>query len=169
MRAIAAEKNNGTEELLFTSALSSFEIIVGKYLGILSLVVLLSVISLFFPLTLVVFSDPEVGPILSGALALILFSAALSSLALFVSSLSESQTVSAVLSTVVIIILYISDAYASFLGGLAEDFLRYVSPAVHSEMMQRGVILGSDLMYFISLLVLGLFLSVRVIDTKRSR
>jgi ABC-2 type transport system permease protein len=169
MRAVAEERRSGTFELLATSPLSANEIILGKYLGLLVTVFVMLALSFSFPLILIVFADPEVAPIYVGFLGILLFAAAFVSMGLAISCFTKSQTVSGVLSLVLLLVFYVIDAPAEKIGGVAADILRYLAPSNHIETLLKGVLTGGDIVYFISLLLFGLFVANRTLDAENWR
>ncbi|MFN8390364.1 MAG: ABC transporter permease subunit [Bdellovibrionota bacterium] len=169
MRSIAEEKHNGTFEMLMTSPVSVGQIVLGKAfaVGFVSFVMLL--LSFVFPAVLIAFADPEVPPILIGFLGLLLFTWAFAAIGLAVSAFTRSQTVAGVVSLVVLLIFYVIDAPTSQLGPEAGSFFKYLAPTSHIEMMLKGVLQGSDLVYFASVILFGLFVANRALDAQRWR
>lgn len=169
MRAIAEEKRTGTFELLATSPVSASDIVLGKFvaLGVMSFVMLL--FSFLFPVVLVVFADPEVEPIIVGCLGLTLFTLALVSLGVAVSSVTRSQTVAGVVGLVLMLLFYVVDAPAQQLEGAPAELLKYLAPTTHSDAMFKGLLQGADIVYFLSVVCFGLFFANRVLDAQRWR
>ncbi|MCC6952513.1 MAG: ABC transporter permease [Deltaproteobacteria bacterium] len=169
MRLLAEERRTGTFELLKTSPLSASEIVAGKYFALLVVLAVTVLLSAVFPASLVIFSDPEVAPILVGYAGLLLFAAAFGAIGLFVSSLCSNQTISGVLSLVVFLVLYLIDTPAEKIGGTFGRMVRYLTPASHTESFVRGVLQGDDIFYFISLIFVGVFLAARALEFERLR
>lgn len=169
MRSIAEERQLGTFELLATSPLSVSEIIFGKFLGTASVVFFMLLFSFSFPLVLILFSDPEALPIFVGFFGLCLFSFSFVSLGIAVSALSKNQTVAGFITLVSLLVFYIIGAPAERLEGIVAKILLYLSPSAHSEVLLKGVITGTDLVYFISVIAFGLFVANRVLDAERWR
>jgi ABC-2 type transport system permease protein len=169
MRAVAEEKHSGTFELLATSPVTVNEIVLGKALaiGFVSFVMLL--LSFVFPAVLIFYADPEVPPVFIGFLGLLLFTWSFAALGLAVSSCTRSQTVAGIVSLVLLLIFYVIDAPASQLGPRAGAMMKYLAPTTHVEMMLKGVLQGSDLVYFASVIIFGLFVANRVLDAQRWR
>ena len=169
MRLIADERRAGTFELLVTSPVSVAEIVFGKFLGVALVIAAMSAVVALFPLLLCVFGDPEVRPILSGLLGLVLCALAFASVGMAVSSFTENQIVAAVSSMVTLLLLYVIHAPAESLGGNAAAVLNYISPVMQVQDLIRGVVSLKALVYFVSLIVLGLFLSQRALEAYRWR
>lgn len=169
MRIIAEEKRRGTFELLVTSPLSVRQIVMGKFIGVGSVIVLMNVLILGFPALLYTFGNPEGLPILSGFLAVTLCSLAFASIGMAVSSFTENQVVAGVSSMVVLLLLYVIHAPAESIGGSVGSVLEYLSPTLQVRDLIRGVISLKALVYFFSLMTLGLFLSERALEAHRWR
>ena len=169
MRSIAEEKQNGTFEMLVTSPLSVNQIVLGKALGVFFVSTVMILLSAIFPLVLVFLADPEAKPIFIGMFGLTLFAWAFVALGIAVSAFTKSQTVAGVVSLVLLLVFYVIDAPASQLSGGPAAFVKYLAPANHCELMLKGVLQGSDLVYFMSVILFGLFVANRALDGQRWR
>ena len=169
MRSIAEERRAGTFELLATSPLTSGEIILGKFLGVSSVIAVMLFLSLSFPTVLIIFSDPEVLPILIGFLGLMLFALAFAAIGIAVSACARSQTVAGVVSLVVLLVFYIIDAPAERLGESSKQVLYYLAPSRHADTIIKGLLTGTDIVYFLSVVLAGLFIANRVLDAESWR
>jgi ABC-2 type transport system permease protein len=127
------------------------------------------VLSLIFPLLLVSVTNPEVAPIFTGFLAVLLCALAFASIGMAVSSFTENQIVAGVSSMVTLLLLYVIQAPSESLGGTAGEVLKYLCPIEQVQDLVKGVITLQSVVYFISLTVLGLFLSQRALDSFRWR
>ena len=166
-KVIAGEWRTSTADLLFSSSAKLSEIVFGKYLGLASVVILAVVGAFFFPVVLCFLTELEVAPLFVGFLGLTLFALSFVSLGLLFSAAVKNETLAALLSMIFFLLLYAADAPAKKIGGTAEAILGYISPAAHSEYFFEGVIRGTDLLYFFSLIAFGLFFSHRILETKR--
>ncbi len=169
MRAIAEERRSGTFELVLTSPLSVSEIILGKFLGISAVVLIMILFSFMYPLALIIYADPETLPILTGLLGLLLFAFSFVSLGIAVSAFARSQAVAGVLGIVLLLMFDVLDAPAKMLGGRWTTILKFIAPSSHAEAMLKGLVTGSDLAYFVSVMLLGLFVAGRALDAQRWR
>lgn len=167
MRGFALERERGTFELLVTSPLSVSEIVFGKFLGICTIVVIMLGISFVFPLSLIIFADPEVAPTLVGFMGLILFSFSYVAVGLAVSALTKDQTLAGVLGLVVMLLLFVISMGAESLQGWKREVMLYLSPVIHSGEFFKGILSVTDLVYFLSLMSLGLFLAARALEAER--
>lgn len=169
MRLFAEERSEGTDELLLTSPVSTLEIALGKFLGAgLFLLVMIAGTGVFAGV-LVWYGDPEVGPILTGYLGLLLVGLAFLSLGLFTSTLTGNQIVAAVSAFVVNLLFFVIGWPADTVGGNLGALLRYLALPEHFGDLTRGLMTGQDLVYFASLIVFGLFLTQRSLESLRWR
>lgn len=167
MRLLAEERRSGTIELLLTSPVRDWEVVVGKFLASLILFLAIVALTLVYPLVLFVFGSPDGGPIVAGYLSLLLSGGSYLAVGLFTSSLSRNQIVAAVLGIVILLVLWLADAAGSFVGGNLSSILAYLSLANHSNDMMRGVIDTKDVIYYLSFIAAFLFLTVRSLETRR--
>ena len=169
MRLFAEEKKLGTEELLFTSPLSVAEIILGKYLA--SLVVLLGMLALAaLPAGFAfLFGNPEVLPFLTGFLGLFLMGAAFIALGIFFSSLTENQIIAAVLTFGSLLLFWIVNWASASALGFWKGVLDYASILRHFDNLTQGILDTTDVVYYLSFIFLGLFLTHAVIQSRRWR
>jgi|DEB19_MinimDraft_3_1074340.scaffolds.fasta_scaffold87676_1 ABC-2 type transport system permease protein len=169
MRIVAEEKRRGTFELLITSPVTVSEIVLGKFLSLAVIVVVMLSLSGIFPLLLVVYGSPEIPPMVSGFVGVVLCALGFASVGMAVSSFTENQIVAGVSSMVTLLLLYVIQAPAESLGGVAAEVLRYLSPIEQVQNLLRGVISLQSVAYFVSFITLGLFLSQRALEAHRWR
>jgi ABC-2 type transport system permease protein len=169
MRTIAEEKKKGTFELLITSPVSVSQIVLGKFFSIAIVLIIMLSVNLIFPALLITYGDPEILPIVSGFLGLVLCSLGFASIGMAVSSFTENQVVAGVISMVTLLLLYVIQAPAESLGGTAAEVVRYLSPVDQLQDLLRGIITLKSITYFVSLIVVGLFLSQRALEAYRWR
>jgi len=169
MRSFAEEKRSGTYELLMTSPLSVTEIVIGKFLGTFVFVLVMVLLTFAYPLILIAYGNPELGVILGGFLGLLLLATAFSSVGLLTSSLTENQIIAAVSCLVILLLLYVISWPAETAGETMGAVLRYLSLTEHFAEMVKGVIDTKDVVYFLSVIVLALFLTQRSVESLRWR
>ncbi len=169
MRLFSEEKKMKTDELLYTSPISINQIILGKYFA--SLFVLLVMLLLTGILSLLTFAygNPELKPILIGYLGLFLMGAAFMAVGIFFSSVTENQIVAAVLTFGSLLLFWILNWASSSAGGIWREILNYVSFFQHFDDMTKGILDTTDLVYYISFIFLGLFLTHSVIQSRKWR
>jgi ABC-2 type transport system permease protein len=169
MRLLAEEQRLGTMELLMTNPIQEWEIVIGKFVGSALLVVSMLVATLVFPFFLFVFGSPDVGPIVTGYLGAVLQGSAFLAVGLLASSLTESQIVSAVVSFVVLLALWLSDNIGQAAGGLFGQIVGYTSLINHIQGFSQGVIETKDVIFYLTVIGAGLVLSTLSLQSKRYR
>jgi ABC-2 type transport system permease protein len=169
MRLFSEEKKINTDELLYTCPISINQIILGKYFA--SLFVLLAMLLLTGILSIFTFAygNPELVPILNGYLGLFLMGAAFIAVGIFFSSLTENQIVAAVLTFGTLLLFWILNWASYSAGGIWKGVLNYLSFIQHFDDMTRGILDTTDLVYYLSFIFLGLFLTHSVIQSRRWR
>jgi len=163
MRLVAEERRLRTIEILLTAPVSEPAVVFAKYLASLSLVVLMLVLSGAYAIALGILGQPDWGPIYSGYLGLFLLGAALVAVGLFTSSLVSNQVIAALLSLSLFLLLWIIDHFGWMLPDPFDSFVVNLSLLVHFTPFATGSLFLSDAGFFISVALLGLFLSVRAL------
>lgn len=169
MRLFAEEKKIGTEELLYTSPVSVFEIIMGKFLAALAVLASMLLLTWIPALFTFIWGNPEVAPFLTGYLGLFLMGAAFIAIGIFFSSLTENQIVSAILTFGALLLFWVLNWASTSAAGFWKDVLNYLSFLGHFDDMTRGILDTSDLVYYLSFAFFGLFLTHSVIQSRRWR
>lgn len=160
MRMFAEENKSGTIELLLTKAVTDWQIIFGKFLACLMLIIIALALTLPYYLTVWKLGPVDHGSVWSGYLGLILMSATYISIGLYASSVTSNQIVAFLLALFTGIFFHvIFDVLASTFTGTAGSIFSYLSVSSHYESISRGVIDSKDLVYFFSIIFLGLILS----------
>ncbi len=172
MGLFAAEKTNGTEELLLTSPLTIWDIVLGKFLAGAIFVTLLVLLIGLYPGILFVYGDPEAGKTLSGLLGVLLVGWTYVAIGVFASSVTRSQVVAFLLSFVLLLVLLILPAISE-LGvagtSAARELVRYLSTDVHLEELVKGLVDSSDLAYFAVMIGSFLVLTKAAVESVRWR
>ena len=168
MRQIAEEHKSGTLEMLLTKPVSEWQILWGKFLGILLLIGIALVLTIPYYITISSLGPIDHGAVWSGYLGLLLFSGAYISIGIFASSITNNQIVAFLLSLFIGIFFHILFGMISsaFTGTLGEVF-NYLSLSTHYDAITRGVIDSKDLIYFLSIIFLGI-ISAESVLIKRS-
>ncbi|MBO0736536.1 MAG: ABC transporter permease [Alphaproteobacteria bacterium] len=166
MRLVAEERRLRTLELLFTAPVSEVSVIFAKYLASLSLVLVMLALSGAYAITLGILGQPDWGPIWSGYLGLFLLGAALVAIGLMTSSLVSNQIIAALLSLSLFLLLWIIDHFGWLLPDPFDALVVNLSLLVHFTPFATGSIFLSDAGFFISVALLGLFLSVRALGRR---
>ena len=169
MRLMAEEQKLGTIELLLTSPVRDWEVVVGKYLA--SMVFLLGtlVLTLYYTVLLVVYADPDPGPIYAGYLGLVLYGAAALAVGLLTSTLTSNQIVAAAVAMGILLVLYFAEAASGSLGTTASNIIGQVGIKSHFDDFERGVIDTRHVVYFVCFIAFFLFLTIRALEIRRWR
>jgi ABC-2 type transport system permease protein len=168
MRSFAEEKRTGTIELLVTSPLRDSEIVLGKWLGALSMYAILLALTAVNVATLYFYGTPDWRPLLVGYLGLLLQGGALLAVGTFISSTTKNQIVAAAGTFCICLMLWVLD-WAAFQTGALYEVISYLSVVSHFESFAKGVLDLKDGVYYVSLIALGLFLTARSMDSMRWR
>ncbi len=169
MRLFAEEKKTGTIELLLTFPVNDVDVVLGKYLACLVVLLTMVLLTVTYPILLVALGEPEVVPIGTGYLGLVLLGAAAISLGIFTSSLTENQIVSASISFGMLFFFWLISYSVPLVSAGLGQFLGYLSINEHIESMSKGVVDSTDIIYYLCFITLFLFLTLRSLETKRWR
>jgi len=170
MRSYAEEKRSGTIELLLTAPLTDLQIILGKFTGAMGLYASMLAITLVSMAALFVFGSPEVKPLLTTYLGLLLMGGCFVSVGLLISSFTSNQIVAGAVTFGVFLILWVINWPAPFAPWpWLQTFLNYASIVDHFDDFSRGVLDTKHVVYYISFIAVGLFLTARSVDTERWR
>ena len=166
MRVLSEERRNRTLSLLFSAPISMTEIIVGKYLGVLSFILILIGMLALMPLSLLVGTDLDLGKLAAGLLGLTLVVSAFTSIGIFMSSLTEQPTVAAITTFGLLLLLWILD-WAGNSGAPVSGLLGYLSVLNHYEPLLKGLFSSVDVIYYLLITILFLGFSIRRLDADR--
>jgi ABC-2 type transport system permease protein len=166
MRCIAEEKRNRSLTLLISSPISMTEIVLGKYIGLMLFVLVLVSMLMLMPLSLYFGTTPDGGKLLSIYLGMLLLLGAFSAIGLYLSSLTENQTIAAVCSFGILLMLWIID-WGSEQDSIFQSLLSYLSLVNHHESLLEGVFDSSDIAYYLLLITGFLGLTIRQLDRER--
>lgn len=169
MRTYAEEKRSGTIELLLTSPLTDWQIILGKFLGALGLYAVMLAVTLVHVAILFVFGTPEWKPIATGYLGLLLMGGSFLSLGLFISSLTKNQIVAGMITFSVFLLLWVINWVSTFVGPTMQTVLNYLSITEHFDDFAKGIIDTKHVVYYLSFIAAGLFLTMKSVDSERWR
>jgi ABC-2 type transport system permease protein len=169
MRLYAEEKKTGTIELLMTSPISSVEVLLGKFFACFSLYSIIVSLTMVYFVILEAYGSPDWGPIFSGYLGYLFLGATFISVGILASALTENQIVAVLLSFGILLLFWLIDWSASFAGPTAAKILQYMSFIEHLEDFQRGVIDSKDVVFYLSFSFFCLFLTTRVVESRRWR
>lgn len=169
MRLIAEERRSGTIEMLITMPVRDVDVILGKFFAALGLLVVALLLTLPYAITISRFGNLDWGPVLGGYFGLVLLGAALLAIGLFTSSLTENQIVAFVIALFLSMFLLMLDRFTIFLPAAVAPWIEYLSFSAHFGNTARGVIDSRDVIFFLSVALLSLFLAFRSLEARRWR
>lgn len=163
MRLLSQEYRTGTVQLLMSAPLTSTQIVLGKYLGLLGFLSLLWLMTALMPLSLYAGAGLDPGKLAAGLLGLALVLAAMGALGLYLSSLFQQPTMAAVMTFGVLLFLWISDHGA----GEGSGIFAWISFSAHYGLLLRGLVSSGSLTYFLLLALVPLVLTVHRLERLR--
>lgn len=166
MRLICEERRNKTLSLLLSAPIANAEIIIGKYLGILGLLLLMVFLITLMPLSLLMGGELDFGKLAANLLALLLLVLAFASTGLFMSTIAGHPTVAAMGTFGILLLLWILDWTAGMKDQRSELF-EYLSLLRHFQNLQSGLISSTDISYFLLFTATFILLSIRSLDNGR--
>jgi ABC-2 type transport system permease protein len=169
MRTYSEEKRSGTIELLLTSPLTDFEIIVGKFLGAMGLFCAMLLVTMVDIAILFRLGNPEWRPIAAGYLGLLLMGGCFISVGLLISSLTKNQIVAGFMTFAVFLMLWVINWLADSSGPTGQAVLKFLSITDHFDDFTKGIIDTQHLVYYVSFITFGLFLTAKSVDSERWR
>jgi ABC-2 type transport system permease protein len=168
MRLLAEERRSGTIELLATMPLRDEEIVVGKYLGALALMATAVALTLVYALTTSFLGELDWGPVVGGYVGLVLLSGAYLAIGTLTSSWTNNQVVALFLAVFINICLFLIDAaVALYLPGQLIPVAEFLSFSKHFQNISRGVIDLRDLVFYLSVIGICLFVAVHSLRMRR--
>ena len=169
MRLFAEEKRQGTIELLITSPVRDLQIILGKWLAsVIMYCALLAVLAADYSF-LFMYGNPDWKPVATGFLGIVLQGACLLAFGAFISTLTRNQIVAGAVGFALALVLWILNWTTSFGNSVAVQVLNYLSIVSHMDSFSKGVIDTKDIIYYLSMIFLGLFLTARSLESLRWR
>jgi ABC-2 type transport system permease protein len=169
MRTYSEEKRSGTIELLLTSPVTDVEIILGKFIGAMLLYAAMLAVTIIHLSILFIYGEPEWKPIATGYLGLLLMGGCFLSLGLFISSLTKNQIVAAMATFGVFLMLWVINWIGTFVGPTMQTVLGYLSLTEHFDDFAKGIIDTKHVIYYLSFMAFGLFLTAKSVDSERWR
>ncbi|MBA7647523.1 hypothetical protein ES703_55295 [subsurface metagenome] len=167
MRLLAEERKLGTIELLLTAPVRDSEVILGKFLGSLCILAIMLVLTLYYPLLLIIFGDPDIGPIATGYLGLLLLGCSSLAVGIFASSLTSNQIVAAVVTGGILFALWFLGMGANYLPQALGEVIGYFSLSYYFPDFMRGIIDTRGIIYYLSITALFIFLAIRSLENSR--
>ncbi|MCI0338322.1 MAG: ABC transporter permease subunit [Acidobacteria bacterium] len=171
MGVYAEERKRGTMEMLMTSPISEIQIVIGKYLASLTLFILMLAPTLLYYLVMSRYSEPAMPwrIVWAGYLGIFLLGALLIAIGSFISALTESQIIAGVVTFVIFLLLWVIDLGARGASTTTGEIFKYLSVLQHYDSFSQGVIDTSSIIFYVSLSIFGIFLTLRTLDSMRWR
>jgi ABC-2 type transport system permease protein len=157
MRLLAEEKKSGTLELLTTKPIHDADIILGKFLAAWALLCAALLPTLLYVITLAMLGSPDLGPIVTGYLGLLLMGAVYIGIGLFASSITENQIIAFIISFLIVLALFLMDKVLMYVPEGIASTMEFLGIDYHFSNIARGVIDSRDVIYFLSLLGFSLY------------
>ena len=167
MRLLSEEHKSGTIELLFTMPISDLEIVLGKYLAGLGLLVASLLFTLPYALTIIILGEPDIGMMITGYLGLVLMGASYVAVGTFASTISGNQVISFIIAFLIIFVLWLIDKFLMLIPPGLVGFFQYLSIDYHFENIGRGVIDSRDIVYYLSMIVFMLSLAKLSLESRK--
>jgi ABC-2 type transport system permease protein len=169
MGLYAEERKRGTLELLATSPLTNWVVALGKLLGVVTFFLTMVLPLLIYQAIALSAANPPapITVMLLGHAGLILMAAAILSLGMFISSLTDSTILAAILTFGLILLLWVVDLVATSIGGGLGDALGHLSLIKNYTTLTQGILDTSSLIVFLSYILLGIFLTAQSIEAFR--
>ncbi len=168
MRSFSEEKKLKTDQLLFTLPISEWDVVLSKFLACMAFYAMALVLTVIFPITLALLGSPQPLVSVGNYVGVLLFGAMLIAIGLFVSSLTENQVVSAVVSYSISLFLWMSGIISSYVSQpILKTILRYTSANYYFEPFTLGIFDLSNVMYYLAMTTLFLGLACHLLKLKR--
>lgn len=169
MRQWSEEQRSGTLEMLMTLPVKPWQLVLGKFLAVMSMVALALALTLPLPITVAMLGNLDWGPVVGGYLAALLLGAAYAAIGLFISALTDNQIVALILTVLLGGIFYLvgASSVTDFFGEGVGGLMRSIGTGSRFESIQRGVIDLRDLVYYLTLAGAFLLLNIHAIERKR--
>ncbi|OJH40888.1 ABC transporter permease subunit [Cystobacter ferrugineus] len=171
MRLIAEERKSGTLELLLTMPLNDWQVVTGKFLAALGMVGVGLLLTLPYPLSVAALTAPgasfDWGPVVMGYVGLLLLASSFLAIGLWASALSRNQIVGFIIGLVLCFAFYFVDKFAVVLPQTLSEILQYLSVDYHFDNIARGVLDSRDVLFYVTLTVVGLALTTRTLSNVR--
>ena len=168
MRSFSEEKKQKTDQALLTAPVNLFEVVFGKFLAAFALLGICVSIFVVYTLIIAIFATPDIAVIICTIVGIMLLGGALIAIDIFISSLTESQIIAAIVSIGAGLLIYMLDSISSV---VSNDFFTSIVNAISFNQNYTNFTLGilnlKNLIFFISVIAIFIFLTIRVIEKKR--
>lgn len=170
MRLISEEYRSGTIETLMTAPISDAQMVIGKYLAAVFFYAIMLLGTLVYLVILASYGNPDIGASLASYLGLLLLGSAFIGFGMFTSSLTKNQIIAWIIGTVPLMLLVWFSAFiASRTEGLLRDAIQRINVERHLDQFNRGLVTSESVVFFVASAALFVFLSIKVVESKRWR
>ncbi len=169
MRLFAEDRKQGSLELLLTSPISTFEIVMGKYLGSMGFVLIMLLATAHYPIMLYWLGEPDTGVVFSSYLAMLLLVGSFMAVGLLTSAFTDNQVVALAISFSLLLLFWVISWADNSGSGSMGDVLSYVSMLSHMEQLGKGLVHLKDIVYYLSFIGVALFATQQRVEAFRWR
>lgn len=167
MRLISEEKRLGTIELLMTLPIKNWQLVLGKFIAAYLLVIVTILLTLIHYFSIASLGEPDFGASMGGYLGLILIVGVYLAIGTFTSALTQNQIVAFISAFVIIFAFFIMDKVIFFFPAFIANLLEFLSIDYHFNNIARGVIDSRNIIYYVSMMFLFLFLTVQTLESRK--
>ncbi|MBQ2720191.1 MAG: ABC transporter permease subunit, partial [Clostridia bacterium] len=161
------EKKNKTDQLLLTSPISLYQLVLGKFFGALIIFMMCTAINLFYVLIIDIFGTVDYGCLLTNMIGTFLVLCAIISIGLFVSALTESSVAAAAGTMAILFFMFVIDFFGIFLPTWLAKIIIHANIYAQFDDFTNGILSLPPIVYYVSVTVIFLFLAVRMIEKRR--
>jgi ABC-2 type transport system permease protein len=169
MRLYSEEKKLGTMELLFTYPVKDIEVVLGKGLACFTVYTVMLGFTLLYAVLLFVFGQPEIGPLVTGYIGLLLIGFAFIMLGGFFSSLTENQIIAYILGAGILMLMWVLRYFADFFSLEVGKVFTHLSTSEYVNNFSIGVFDTKDLIFYVNFSIFFIFLTLRSLESKKWR
>jgi len=166
MRLFSEERNVGSYETLLTLPVTFRDIILGKFCAAVLLVAVMLLPTIFYAVCITAIGSLDWGPVIGGYLGALLLGAAFSAIGLFASSLTRNQIIAFIVAMAICFLLTTIDRMLFFFPQATLAVLGYLGAASHFQNIAKGIIDSRDIIYFLSVVFIGLYGTALVMEEK---
>jgi hypothetical protein len=167
MRSIAEDNKNGVGILFITSPQSTANIVLGKFLALLTVFGIAIFFTLVYPIVLMIYGNPFVSQIIGGYIGFILLISTFISIGLFTSALTENQIIAAVAGFVLLMFMWVIDLLANYVSGIMKVILNWFSLISRLREFNIGILNLSNVIYFLTFIIVFIILAIKIIENRR--
>lgn len=167
MRLFSEEMSIGSYEILLTMPVTFSDIILGKFLAGTAFVAAMLLPTLSYPITISFVGQLDLGPVIGGYTGAVLLGASYTAIGLFASSLTRNQIVAFIIGLLICFFLTLIDKMLLFFPGSIVKVIGYIGADYHFQNISKGIVDSRDILYFASLIFLGLYGTALVMAEKK--